>query len=94
MSEQKIFNPNNAVKMVQNRCKSAKTSTKYCSVTMKFGQKISWHILNLIAGVLGLHLAYQWCPWGDMGSRKAKLQPQVAVLGYADIFSIKADLRV
>ena len=27
MSEQKIFNPNIAVKMVQNRCKSAKTST-------------------------------------------------------------------
>ena len=26
MSEQKIFNPNNAVKMVQNRCKSAQTS--------------------------------------------------------------------
>ena len=39
MSEQKIYNPNNAVKMVQNRCKSAQTSTKYCSVTMKLGPK-------------------------------------------------------
>ena len=34
MSEQKIFNLNNAVKMVQNICKSAQTGTKYCSVTM------------------------------------------------------------
>ena len=49
MSEQKIFNRNIAVKMVQNRCKSAKTSTKYCSVTMKLGQNITCHILNLIA---------------------------------------------
>ena len=31
MSEQKIFNPNNAVKMVQNRCKSAQTSTMVCN---------------------------------------------------------------
>ena len=28
MSEQKILNPNMAVKMVQNTCKSAQTSTK------------------------------------------------------------------
>ena len=32
MSEQKILNPNIAVKMVQNTCKSAQASTKYLSV--------------------------------------------------------------
>ena len=69
MSEQKRFNPNMAVKRVQNRCKSAKTSTKYCSVTLKFGQKVTWHTLNLIAQVLGLHLLYQWCHWCNMVSR-------------------------
>ena len=79
MSEQKIFNPNIAVKMVQNRCKSAKTSTKYCSVTLKLGPKITCHILNLIAQVLGLHLVYQWCHLCRMWSRKAKIQPQVAL---------------
>ena len=36
-------------KMVKNRCKSAKTSTKYWSIILKFGQKINWRILNLIA---------------------------------------------
>ena len=61
MSEQKIFDPNNAIKMVQNRCKSAQTSTKYWSVTMKLGPNITCHSLNLIAQVLGLHLVYQWC---------------------------------
>ena len=94
MSEQKIFNPNNAVKMVQNRCKSAQTSTKYCSVTMKLGPNITCHSLNLIAQVLGLHLVYQWCHLCQMWSRKAKIQPQVAVSGWADIFSVKADLRL
>ena len=59
MSEQKIFNPNNAVKMVQNRCKSAQTSTKYYSVATKLGPKITCHPLNLIAQVSGLHLVYQ-----------------------------------
>ena len=29
-----------------------------------------------------------------MGSRKAKIQPQMAVSGYADIFSIKVDSKV
>ena len=94
MSEQKIFNPNNAVKMVQNRCKSAQTSTKYCSVTMKLGPNITCHSLNLTAQVLGLHLVYQWCHLCQMWSRKAKIQPQVAVSGWADIFSVKADLRL
>ena len=36
-------------KMVKNRCKSAKTSTKYWSIILKFGQEINWRILNLIA---------------------------------------------
>ena len=36
-------------KMVKNRCKSAQTSTKYWSIILKFGQKINWRILNLIA---------------------------------------------
>ena len=31
---------------------------------------------------------------GDMGSRKAKIQPQMAVSGYADIFSINVDSRL
>ena len=59
MSGQKIINPNMAVKRVQNTCKSAQTSTKYCSVTMQFGQNVTWHTLILIAEVLGLHLVYQ-----------------------------------
>ena len=29
-----------------------------------------------------------------IGSRKAKIQPQMAVSGNADIFSIKVDLRL
>ena len=69
MSEQKILNPNMAVKMVQNTCKSAQTSTKYCSVTMQLSQNITWHTLSLIAQVLELHLVYQWCHWCNMGSR-------------------------
>ena len=80
--------------MIQNRCKSARTSTKYCSVNMKLGPKITWHILNLIAQLLGLHLVYQWCHLCKMGSRKEKIKSQVAVSGYADIFSVKADLRL
>ena len=36
-------------KMVKIRCKSAKTSTKYWSIILKFGQKINWRILYLIA---------------------------------------------
>ena len=36
-------------KMVKNRCKSAQTSTKYWSIILKFGQKINWRILNLLA---------------------------------------------
>ena len=81
MSEQKILNPNIAVKMVQNTCKSAQTSTKYLSVTRKLGPEIPCHILNLTAQVLGLHLVYQWCHLCQIGSRKAKIQPQVAVSG-------------
>ena len=94
MSEQKIFNPNIAVKMVQNRCKSAQTSTKYCSVIRKLTANITWHTLNLTAQVSGLHLVYQWCHLCKIGSRKAKIQPQVAISGQADIFSVKADLRL
>ena len=51
MSEQKIFNPNNAVKMVQNRCKSAQTSTKYYSVATKLGP-ISWVVWATRGSVL------------------------------------------
>ena len=36
-------------KMAKNRCRSAQTSTKYWSIILKFGQKINWCILNLIA---------------------------------------------
>ena len=36
-------------KMVKNRCKSAKTSTKYWSIILEFGHKINWRTLNLIA---------------------------------------------
>ena len=59
MSEQKLFVPNMAVKLVRNTCKSPQTSTRCCSVTIKFDQEITWHLLNLIAQVLGLHQLYQ-----------------------------------
>ena len=36
-------------KMLKTRCTSAKTSTKYWSIILKFGQKINWRILNLSA---------------------------------------------
>ena len=41
MSEQKLLVPNIAVNLVKNTCKSAQTSTRYWSVNMKFGQKIT-----------------------------------------------------
>ena len=41
MSEQKLLVPNIAVKLVKNTCKSTQTSTRYWSVNMKFGQKIT-----------------------------------------------------
>ena len=37
---------------------------------------------------------YQWYHMRDMGSRKAKLQPQMVLSGYADIFSIKVVSRL
>ena len=42
MSEQELSNPNIAVKTLKNTCKSPQTSTKYYSVTMRFGQKLTW----------------------------------------------------
>ena len=36
---------------------NAKTSTKYCYVTMKLGPKITCHLLNLIAEFAN----YIWC---------------------------------
>ena len=55
-SEQKLFNPNRAVKVVEKRCKSAQMSTKCWSIILKFGQKILCNLLNLTAQVLELHL--------------------------------------
>ena len=46
MSEEKLFNSNSAVKMVEKRCKSAQTSTKCRSIILKFGQKILCNLLN------------------------------------------------
>ena len=43
---------------------------------------------------LRLHLVYQLCHMCHIGSRKAKIQPQMAVSGNADIFSIKVDSRL
>ena len=65
-------------KMVKNRCKSAKTSTKYWSIILKFGQKINWRILksncigfritSSIAVIIGviyeLQKACNWRGWG------------------------------
>ena len=56
MSEEKLFNSNSAVKMVEKRCKSAQTSTKCRSIILKFGQKILCNLLNLTAQVSELHL--------------------------------------
>ena len=94
MSNQKLFHQNIVVKLAKNRYKSAQTSIKCWSISLKFGPKITCHLLNLIAQVLGLHLVYQWCHMCNMWSRKAKIQPQMAVSGYADIFSIKVDSRL
>ena len=49
MSDQKLFHPNIVVKMDKNRCKSAQTSNKCWSISLKFGPKITCHSLNLIA---------------------------------------------
>ena len=94
MSDQELFHQNFVVKIAKNRCKSAQTSTKCWSISLKFGPKFTWHILNLIVQVLGLHLVYQWCYMCHMCSRNAKIQPQMAVSGSADIFSIKVDSRL
>ena len=94
MSGQELFHQNFVVKIAKNRCKSAQTSTKCWSISLKFGPKFTWHILNLIVQVLGLHLVYQWCYMCHMCSRNAKIQPQMAVSGSADIFSIKVDSRL
>ena len=53
MSEEKLFNSNSAVKMVEKRCKSAQTSTKCRSIILKFGQKILCRIIDL-------HLVLVW----------------------------------
>ena len=42
MSEEKLFNSNSAVKMVEKRCKSAQTSTKCRSIILKFGRAPDW----------------------------------------------------
>ena len=94
MSNQKLFHQNIVVKLAKNRYKSAQTSIKCWSISLKFGPKITCHLLNLIAQVVGLYLVYQWCHMCNMWSRKAKIQPQMAVSGYADIFSIKVDSRL
>ena len=39
MSDQKLFHPNIVVKMDKNRCKSAQTSNKCWSISLKFGPK-------------------------------------------------------
>ena len=56
ISENKLFPPYSAVKMVKNTCKLHQTSTKCWSIMLKFGQNIRWHILNLTEPVLKLHL--------------------------------------
>ena len=94
MSDLKLFHQNIVLNIAKNRCKSAQTSTKYWSISLKFGLKFTCHLLNLTAYVLGLHLVYQWCHMCHIWSRKAKIQPQMAVSGNADIFSIKVDSRL
>ena len=39
MSDQKLFHPNIVAKMDKNRCKSAQTSNKCWSISLKFGPK-------------------------------------------------------
>ena len=56
MSENKLFHPYSAVKMVKNTCKLHQTGTKCWSIMLKFGQNIRWHILNLTEPVLKLYL--------------------------------------
>ena len=80
--------------MATNTCKLHQTSTACFSVTRKLGQTISWRKLNLTAQVLGLHLVYHWCHLCKMGSGTIEIRPQLAVLGYSVIFSIKAYLRL
>ena len=67
MSEEKLFNSNSAVKMVEKRCKSAQTSTKCRSIILKFGQKILCNLLNLTAQapLMGGHVKYltMWPIW-------------------------------
>ena len=46
MSNQKIFHQNSVLNIAKNRCKSAQTSTKYWSISLKFGLKITCHILK------------------------------------------------
>ena len=56
MSEQKLFNPNSAVRMVQNRFKLGQMGNKCWSIILKFGSKIFCNLLNMTAQVLELHL--------------------------------------
>ena len=49
MSDEKLFHQNIVVKVAKNRYKSAQTSTKCWSISLKFGPIIACHLLNLIA---------------------------------------------
>ena len=40
MSDLKLFHQNIVLNIAKNRCKSAQTSTKYWSISLKFGLKI------------------------------------------------------
>ena len=45
MSDQKLVHQNIVVKMAKSRCKSAQTSTKCWSISLKFG-----HVMSLYSG--------------------------------------------
>ena len=49
MSEKKLFHQNIVLNIAKNRCKSAQTITKCWSISLKFGLRITCHILNLTA---------------------------------------------
>ena len=56
MSEEKLFNSNSAVKMVEKRCKSAQTSTKMLVYNLEIWPENPCNQLNLTAQVSELHL--------------------------------------
>ena len=94
MSNQKLFPQNIVLNIAKNRCNSAQTSTKYWSISLKFGLKI--HLPHTKSDCIGFRIT-SGIPVVSHVSyviQEGENTAQMAVSGNADIFSIKVDSRL